>query len=722
MKLFTRCILVFLCVSIANAGAAENQPQPVKRHILALYDSTEVKTAKETLIHAHAEVILNHLGFILDYYDINEGLPPAGTMDKYRGILTWFQDNRIKNATAYNRWIQDQIKAGKKAVILDNFGAFQDNTGDPVDPELIEATFRLFGVDYLADETHNPLIITVTKKDSSMVEFERKLTYEIRYYIHLKPVDPALKIYLSLERTDIPDSESAIVFTSPVGGMAIETYVFYLNLSDYATQWRINPFAFFSQAFGMKSIPVPDITTYYGNRLLFTHIDGDGFVSQSRIGQSKLCGEIIIEEILKKYAIPTSASIIVGEFITKCGQTLINQNNPAIRAVRSMYAIPYIEPASHGYTHPLHWEKKITALAFAPYSSPITSLRDKILKDTRYGMLTMSLAYIEKSYQEMIKTEILDSLEFINKNLIPDQSKKASLFFWTGNCIPHQDALLVCKKSGIRTINGGDPIFDDTNNSYTYLCPIKRPEGDQYYTAACNENIYSNLWSGPFYGYKYVINTFKNTESPVRIKPANIYYHYYSGERAVSLNALKTVYDFVLEEKYFPVNVSTYIDIAGDWFLTEISVLKENCGFLIKNTGKCRTVRIDNCSLYPDFSKCYGIVGFIHYQNSLYIHLDGTGESVLWLTAQMPQKVFVHKSTGEITGWSAYNQRVSFKVTGTGALYITLANLSPESSYICEYENAHIPVSTDKSGTATIVLPATPVIKNSVPVTLTIDR
>jgi hypothetical protein len=46
-----------------------------------------------------------------------------------------------------------------------------------------------------------------------------------------------------------------------------------------------------------------------------------------------------------------------------------------------------------------------------------------------------------------------------------------------------------------------------------------------------NENVYTNLWISPFWGYINVIQTFELIENPRRLKSISIYYHFYtSGE------------------------------------------------------------------------------------------------------------------------------------------------------------------------------------------------
>ncbi len=68
----------------------------------------------------------------------------------------------------------------------------------------------------------------------------------------------------------------------------------------------------------------------------------------------------------------------------------------------------------------------------------------------------------------------------------------------------------------------------------------------QVFATNQNENIYTNLWHGPYYGFERVIETYELTEKPYRFKAVNIYYHSYSGTKVASLRALRKVYDYVL--------------------------------------------------------------------------------------------------------------------------------------------------------------------------------
>lgn len=60
-------------------------------------------------------------------------------------------------------------------------------------------------------------------------------------------------------------------------------------------------------------MPVPDITTENGRRLLTVHIDGDGFPSRAEILGTPLAGRVLLDEFVSRYRIPHAISVIEAE-------------------------------------------------------------------------------------------------------------------------------------------------------------------------------------------------------------------------------------------------------------------------------------------------------------------------------------------------------------------------------------------------------------------------
>ena len=159
--------------------------------------------------------------------------------------------------------------------------------------------------------------------------------------------------------------------------------------------------------------------------------------------------------------------------------------------------------------------------------------------------------------------EIRDSLNYIQK-LIP--SKAARTIYLSGNCLPTEEQLAFILDHGYQVMNGGDTFFDRQHPSLTYVKPLFRQAGSrhQVYSSNANENVYTHLWSKSFWGMKRVLETYKNTGHPVRLKPANLYYHFYSFEKWSAYQALETIVKEVLEgpEDYIQIFPSEFIDLV----------------------------------------------------------------------------------------------------------------------------------------------------------------
>jgi hypothetical protein len=78
------------------AEAAGDAPAELPRYVLALYKSSELdndvqgrraKSATRNEVHGWAQMPLNWLGLMVEYHDIDQGLPDERVMARYRGIV-----------------------------------------------------------------------------------------------------------------------------------------------------------------------------------------------------------------------------------------------------------------------------------------------------------------------------------------------------------------------------------------------------------------------------------------------------------------------------------------------------------------------------------------------------------------------------------------------------------------------------------------------------------
>lgn len=581
--------------------------QKMPRHVLAVYDSSQNADIYFTKIHQRAEIWLNHLGMIVDYQDIQAPLLSLNP-ETTRAVIMWFPAGyKVPNPSSYCSWLHQQMAQGIKIVILGELGINSRDENKRGEKLTAECTSFLedFGLDYQSNFSENPYFFDIAKKDAIMVEFERKLVLnEDLEYQQVRATRAKSRVYLQLIRRDMEGSLSDVIFTNDKGGFAMETFVNFRMAENEKVQWRLHPFYFLEEALGIQNWPRPDTTTLDGKRIFFSQIDGDGIFNVSMLDGKSYSGRVVIDEILKKYPkLPVTASIIAGyldmpQYFTEKEKKLY----------QDLFSLPNVEPAVHGYAHPLVWKKGSVSLDIAGYhfssSMEISGANQKL-------------------------NELLENLKI---------SKKSRVYLWTGDALPDSEALQDIREHQLLNMNGGGGRYDKAYPSYSYLFPLSRWVQEkeqkisrQYYTAFSNENIYTNLWKGPYYGFFNVIESFQNTESPFRLKPYNLYYHYYSGERQASVHALKEVLDYISHQEITPIFASQYIQIVQDFF--EMTLSEKAGGYCVDHPadGALRTIRFDHEKRKVDWSRSKAVKSANYHNGHLYISLDTGSHHEIYL-------------------------------------------------------------------------------------------
>jgi hypothetical protein len=202
--------------------------------------------------------------------------------------------------------------------------------------------------------------------------------------------------------------------------------------------------------------------------------------------------------------------------------------------------------------------------------------------------------------------------------------KRVELLQWSGDTLPFRDAMAAVRRAGMRSINGGDTRFDSDFPSYAWVAPVGRQIGQdwQVYSSNSNENTYTDLWTDRFFGFTFLMRTIRNTEVPLRVKPFNVYYHMYSGEKLAALNAVRRNLEYARTQQLAPVATSRYAAIAEGFFAARLEALGPR-RWRVTNRGALSTVRVDRASrLAVDFERSAGVIGARHQHGALYVTLD----------------------------------------------------------------------------------------------------
>ncbi|RFC63444.1 hypothetical protein DYI37_10425 [Fulvimarina endophytica] len=625
------CVLgLLLGVLLSCVGAAS--AARVDRTVIALYDSTLEPTPSDTLIHTNAEMPLNHLGFVLDYYDVSQDLPSRDALGEADGVLTMFPGN-LRHQSAYFRWLRQNADVIRKLIVLGEVG------GDLTDEnrDSINALFERIGLRVMPQFVERGTSAERLATDETVIGFEVPPDPILPAHPLVEPRGEGAEIALSYEvnagrrvRTD------AVVAFGEGGAYAAPGFFLYYDDALNMKRWIVDPFVFFHRALDVPVFPVPDTTTVLGRRLYFSHVDGDGWNSVSQIeryrGTDTSAAEVMIAELFEAYPdMPVSLGFVLGDLDPDFGA---RPDSEAL--VRRAFALPQVEVASHSRTHPFVWgffehydrARELELMASARGEQAETVI-DRL---SRLAGIGPSQDAVVAAYHDLPRAYMRDPFDLENEiggalaetEALAPEGKPIALFQWTGNAKPFEAAIAATRAAGVRNINGGDIRFDDQRPSTGYIAPISRFVGGerQIYAVNANENIFTDLWTDRFSGFVQMRETFERTGAPLRLRGINLYYHTYSAERAASLDAIKSHLDWVRTQDVIAIHASRYAAIADGFFSTRIEAIGP-MEWRVSDRDGLDTLRFDAAGdREVDIARSRGVLGSSRFNKSLYVALD----------------------------------------------------------------------------------------------------
>lgn len=564
--------------------------EPMPRKILAIHEPLADDSALR--YHSsvrHASLPLNHLGYAVETADPLH-LPEAPLVGQVAGIVIWLTAPPVASARQkLLAWLERQLDAGIPLAILGDIDFLR---GTPLAKRL--------GLDFRdGDASAAPVRIETA---TALVGFERQPKPHPREFqtLEIAHGDPHLILGQGTRR-------QVAVAIMPWGGFASDPYVIVNLPGSPEERWVLDPFAFFQAALRLPGMPVPDVTTETGRRMLMVHMDGDGFPSRAEMKGAPYAGAVIRDRIVRRYRIPMTISIIEGE-LSPTG--LYPQDSPALEAIaRDIFAEPHVEIASHSHSHPFVWRKAGTG---GPGG---------------FGGYTLNIP----GYRFDVRREIEGSIRYIETRLAPP-GKRVEMFLWTGDCIPGADALAITRELGVSNMNGGDTAATLSHPTLIRVegLGIARGAHFQIFAPNQNENVYTNNWTGPFYGYRRVIETFEFTEKPRRLKPIDIYFHTYIATKPEGLKSLEEVFDWALRQETTPVFASEYARKVLDF--RRIAIARTATGWRVRGAQELRTLRWPLALGRPAMDKSFGMAGYAEHGEEGYLHLSDSQAELVFTT------------------------------------------------------------------------------------------
>ncbi len=317
------------------------QVEVLPRQVLAIHDEPgNLADVALHEVHRIGAAPLNYLGFDVHYVyrdapEMQE-LARQALAGRYAGVMTWFNRGGFQQSAALTQLLDNARAQAVPLVLLGDL----PNTG----------TMEALGVDMGAPV--KPDKQATFEKRSPQVGFEIEPMIAVESFA-APTVRPGKGDVWLRVRSKTSGDEDVIAITA-WGGFAANRY-FKVDLpQDKGGRWVVNPIAFFRAAFKLAAdVPVPDVSTETGRRLLFIHVDGDGFPSRAEIAGTPLASEVMDKEFLRRYRWPSTISIIEGEVSPR---GLYPALSPLMEKIsRQIFALPHVEMASHTYSHPFYW-------------------------------------------------------------------------------------------------------------------------------------------------------------------------------------------------------------------------------------------------------------------------------------------------------------------------------------------------------------------------------
>ncbi|MCB1229631.1 MAG: endo alpha-1,4 polygalactosaminidase [Verrucomicrobiae bacterium] len=662
----------------------------VARRLLVLFGHDPVEAERhriwpaDTTTHEILQMPLEYHGYEIDYHDVGQGLPPIGEGPEYAGIIL---DEELElpyeTEHAYADWLLDRVDAGKKVLFLGSY-AFSDHH---------ERTriFERLGIRG-SDDTPVPVgEPEISVLDESVMGFESKPIATRRDFENLSAPEGA-RVLLSLDAKLTEDENSPVArydtaYVASWGGALLSPYIVFEASEETVLEFA-DPFAFLGQIWPAGAFPAPDPTTRDGLRVFYTHIDGDGFSSVSAVEPGKTCAEVLTNELLQDLPWPITVSVVESEIRGQMLAQARGEGESLTAIAKKLFALPNVEPASHSYSHPYVWHTQDVEF------------------EGLYEEKNMALKLTAKYPQIDQKRETIDSLHYVTDELSP-KDKPAELMLWSGNCRPSPEALRLLREAGYENMNGGNTIICRRFPGLFGVAPRTITWDDELQINAANQNeyIYTGGWNGPTWGgFSQVIETFEMTETPRRLKPVNVYYHFYSAERHDAFAALKEIYDWCRTQDLHAMTALQFAKITRDSWGTKL-VQTGNHRWVALNEGRLRTFRVPGNAGFPDLAHSDGVIGYRRENGQLYVHTDGRPRITLQLASDEVRHPRIETASTEIQVSELTADTVKLQVADRPAS-LQLAGFAPNQTVSVTIDRLSETHETNAVGQLKLELPA----------------
>lgn len=711
---------LLLCAPWSSARA---QGEVLARTILGIYDSATEQNARWSRVHRFAELPLNHLGLRVRYWDIQQGWPDSQALAGVRGIVLWPRGYRLRDPAGFWHGVEQALERGIGIALLGGPFEIADARGNPPPLAASARALRLLGLAYTGLYEDVSLGWRVSHADAPLVEFERRMEGPLPGFGIYAAAGDGVRSHLVVanpQREQWPTSH--LVMSRPGAVFVDSAFVLWQGQvkGQVFTQWRIDPFAFFRQAFHTDLLPKLDPTTASNRRVLFALVDGDGWSDRSNLFQYReqdaTAADVLYREVLTRYPqIPFSVAPIGMDLDPQQPGT-----ERARRAASAVFSLPHVAPALHSYSHPLRWDGQSAPSAIAEARPAVTTTSQPwkswisawLPASWRSETSAMSDASPQAAAPHIDLKLEFDAAYAVIGSVVP-ANKPIPLLHWSGDAMPNPATLSEATRRGWLTIGGG-PVAPRSQFSYSTVAPFGFVEGNGLQVYLGNENESETLAGWP--SAEALRLRLAATDTPRRVSPLGLYFQVACASDTRRLNTLRTALDTVLREPAIATWPHMFAGAVAGFQSAEIAVVGKNV-WRIRQRGALNSARLDGMTAWQvDFDRSVGVIAERRAQDTLQVAFDPEQNEVLLTlreTSASPQNLrlpVLNQANWHLRGLRRSGDTLTFVAAGFGEGDIQLS-ATPQSAFAARvFRGADLlwqqDIASDAEGQLRLTLPA----------------
>ena len=222
-----RALVSSIALLLAVTAAFADGAPVLGRTVLALFKSSEGQSARENEIVSFVEPVLRQMGFSVRYHDADAGVPDKASLAGVRAVVSWFRGPAMSSPERYLAFVRDAVDSGRKFVVLDNLGAYQEReTGRWLESGELNLALSRFGLQYWGDWTDDPALVSIRAADPAVFRAQALASAGTRLlFYRYQPIDRDLDVLLSVERRDRAYGPSPVAVANRNGAFVLSSYL-----------------------------------------------------------------------------------------------------------------------------------------------------------------------------------------------------------------------------------------------------------------------------------------------------------------------------------------------------------------------------------------------------------------------------------------------------------------------------------------------------------------